>query len=148
MNRFIPMVLTALVGLLGAARSTDAQAAARADPCAFFSKKELESALGFSLGAGKPVARSASCEYSSAQGTITIRANHAVIPQDFAITKQVEGPKGSVGTSIGDDAFFTTKGIWVRKGSRMLIIQSGKELTPELRTALVSLGKLGASRLP
>jgi hypothetical protein len=76
-----------------------------------------------------------------------VRAS-AVIPQDFADTKQSEGPRANIGTSIGDDAFFFTKGIWVRKGSRLLVIQmSEKTLTPPLRSALVSLGKLGVQRL-
>jgi hypothetical protein len=149
MKRLLRIAGLALAALLAGVPSARAQAPVRGDPCTFFSKKELESALGFPLGPGKPGTRSSTCEYASAaQGTITIRANSAVIPQDFAISKKVEGPKGDVGTRIGDDAFFSTKGIWARKGSRMLIIQlGGKGLTPTLRTALVSLGKLGAARL-
>lgn len=138
------LALTAL--LVGSA--AHAQPPRHVDPCAVFSQAELASALGFSLSAGKPGSQSNSCEYSSpARGTITVRAS-AVIPQDFADTKQSEGPNSNIGTTIGDDAFFSTKGIWVRKGSRLLVIQtSDKALTPPLRAALVSLGKLGAPRL-
>ena len=123
--------------------------ATNADPCTFFSKAELESAFGVPYGPPKKGRNEPSCRfYNSNTGSVTVRAGEQVSAQDFdALREQIGAEAERVG-GIGESAYFWGPKLYVRNNGRQLVIYvSTDQLTPQLRTALTTLGKLGAQRL-
>ena len=123
--------------------------ATNADPCTFFSKAELESAFGVPYGPPKKGRNEPSCRfYNSNTGSVTVRAGEQVSARDFdALREQIGAEAERVG-GIGESAYFWGPKLYVRNNGRQLVIYvSTDQLTPQLRTALTTLGKLGAPRL-
>ena len=123
--------------------------ATNADPCSFFTKAELESAFGVPFAPPKKGRGEPSCRfYNSNTGSVTVRAGEAVSKSDFDALREQIGAEAEPVSGIGESAYFWGPKLYVRNSERQLIIYvSTDQLTPQLRTTLASLGKLGASRL-
>ena len=123
--------------------------ATNADPCTFFAKAELESAFGVPFGPPKKGRGEPSCRfYNSNTGSVTVRAGEAVSKADFDALRQQIGAEAEPVSGIGESAYFWGPKLYVLASGRQLIIYvSTDQLTPQLRTTLTSLGKLGAPRL-
>jgi hypothetical protein len=119
------------------------------DPCTFFSKAELESAVGYPLGPAKPVRGEPTCRFPNpTRGTVTVRAGDVVTPAQFDSLKLYTGPDIEPVSGIGDKALLWGARIYALEGNRQLMINLDKhELTPDVRAALTSLAKLGVTRL-
>ena len=117
------------------------------DPCTFFSKAEIESAFGFPFGPPKKTAQPACMFYSRNTGTISIRLGDPVTRAQFDSLPMALGTSAETVTGIGDTAFFYAGSLFVFKKGRQLIVHVSGELTPQVRKALITLGKLGAGRL-
>ena len=121
-----------------------------ADPCTFFSKAELESAFGVPFAppkkgrGGEPTCRF----YNSNTGTVTVRAGEAVTRPQFDSLRTMIGAEAEPVSGVGETAYLWGPKLYALANGRQLIINvSSDQLTPQLRTALTSLGKLGAPRL-
>lgn len=142
-------------GIAGGSSSIDVQPgvppviATNADPCTFFSKAELESAFGVPYGPPKKVRNEPSCRfYNSNTGSVTVRAGEQVSAQDFDALREQIGAEAERVSGIGESAYLWGPKLYVRNNGRQLVLYvSTGQLTPQLRTALTSLGKLGAPRL-
>ena len=123
--------------------------ATNADPCTFFTKAELESAFGVPFGPPKKGRGEPSCRfYNSNTGSVTVRAGEAVSKTDFDALRQQIGAEAEPVSGIGEGAYLWGPKLYVLGSGRQLIIYvSTDQLTPQLRTALTSLGMLGAPRL-
>ena len=123
--------------------------ASNVDPCTFFTKAELESAVGYPLGPAKPVRGEPTCRFPNpTRGTVTVRAGDLVTPAQFDSLKLYTGPDIEAVSGIGDKAFLWGARIYALSGSRQLMINLDKhELTPDVRATLTSLAKLGVTRL-
>ena len=123
--------------------------ASNVDPCTFFSKAELESACGVPYGPPKKGRDEPSCRfYNSNTGSVTVRAGEQVSQQDFDALREQIGAEAERVSGIGESAYFWGPKLYVRNNGRQLVIYvSTDQLTPQLRTALTTLGKLGAPRL-
>ena len=119
------------------------------DPCTFFTKAELESAVGYPLGPAKPGRGEPTCRFPNpTRGTVTVRAGDLVTPAQFDSLKLYTGPDIEAVSGIGDKALLWGARIYVLSGNRQLMVNLDKhELTPEVRAILMSLGKLGVPRL-
>lgn len=119
------------------------------DPCTFFTKAELESAVGYPLGPAKAVRGEPTCRFPNpTRGTVTVRAGDLVTPAQFDSLKLYTGPDIEPVSGIGDKAFLWGARIYVLSGNRQLMVNLDKhELTPDVRTTLTSLAKLGVTRL-
>jgi hypothetical protein len=121
-----------------------------ADPCTFFSKAELESAFGVLFAppkkgrGGEPTCRF----YNSITGTVTVRAGEAVTRPQFDSLRTMIGAEAEPVSGVGETAYLWGPKLYALNNGRQLIINvSTDQLTPQMRTALTSLGKLGAPRL-
>jgi len=123
--------------------------ATNVDPCTFFSKAELESALGVPFGPPKKGRNEPSCRfYNSTTGSVTVRAGEQVSATDFDALREQIGAEAERVSGIGESAYFWGPKLYVRNNGRQLVIYvSTDQLTPQLRTALTTLGRLGAPRL-
>ena len=119
------------------------------DPCTFFTKAELESAVGYPLGPAKPGRGEPTCRFPNpTRGTVTVRAGDLVTPAQFDSLKLYTGTDFEPVSGVGDKAFLWGARIYVLSGNRQLMVNLDKhDLTPEVRTTLTSLGKLGVPRL-
>ena len=119
------------------------------DPCTFFTKAELESAVGYPLGPAKPGRGEPTCRFPNpTRGTVTVRAGDLVTPAQFDSLKLYTGTDIEPVSGIGDKAFLWGARIYVLSGNRQLMVNLDKhDLTPEVRATLTSLGKLGVPRL-
>ena len=123
--------------------------ATNVDPCTIFSKAELESAFGVPYGPPKNGRNEPSCRfYNSTTGSVTVRAGEQVSARDFDALREQIGAEAESVSGIGESAYFWGPKLYVLSGGRQLVLYvSTDQLTPQLRTALTSLGKLGAPRL-
>jgi hypothetical protein len=123
--------------------------ATNADACTFFSKAELEAAFGVPFAPPKPGRNEPTCRfYNSNTGSVTVRAGEPISAQDFDALREEIGAEAETVNGIGEGAYLWGARIYVRNNGRQLMINvSTGQLTPQLRTALTSLGKLGAPRL-
>jgi hypothetical protein len=123
--------------------------ATNADPCTFFSKSELESAFGVPFGPPKQGRGEPTCRfYNSNTGSVTVRAGEQVSKADFEALRQEIGAEAEPVSGIGESAYLWGPKLYVLASGRQLVLYvSTDQLTPRLRTALTSLGKLGAPRL-
>ena len=119
------------------------------DPCTFFTKGELESAVGYPLGPAKRVRGEPTCRFPNpTRGTVTVRAGDLVTPAQFDSLKLYTGSDIEPVSGIGDKAFLWGARIYALAGNRQLMVNLDKhELTPDVRTALTALAKLGVTRL-
>jgi hypothetical protein len=119
------------------------------DPCTFFTKAELESAVGYPLGPAKPIRGEPTCRFPNpTRGTVTVRAGELVTPAQFDSLKLYTGPDIEPVSGVGDRAFLWGARIYVLSGNRQLMVNLDKhELTPDVRATLTSLAKLGVPRL-
>lgn len=149
------LVLGAVLLLSGsnASSAMDMQASAPAvtrqggDPCTFFSKAEIESAFGFPFGPPKKTAQPACMFYSQNTGTISIRIGNPVTRAQFDSLPMALGTSAEPVSGIGDTAFFYAGSLFVFNQGRQFIVHVSGEMTPKVRAALITLGKLGAGRL-
>ena len=123
--------------------------ATNVDPCTFFSKAELESAFGVPFAPPKKGRGEPSCRfYNSNTGSVTVRAGEQVSQRDFDALRDQIGAEAERVSGIGESAYFWGPKLYVRNNDRQLVIYvSTDQLTPQLRAALTTLGKLGAPRL-
>lgn len=121
-----------------------------ADPCTFFSKAELESAFGWPYG---PPKRSStmtgpSCMfYSVNTGTISVRFGAPGNRAQFDSLPAALGTSAERVSGIGESAFFYSGSLFVFNKGRQFIVGVSGEMTPQVRAALLKLGRLGAPRL-
>lgn len=123
--------------------------ATNVDPCTFFSKQELESAFGVPFAPPKKGRGEPSCRfYNSNTGSVTVRAGETVSNADFDALREQIGAEAERVSGIGESAYLWGPKLYVLNNGRQLIIYvSTDQLTPQLRSALTSLGRLGAPRL-
>ena len=123
--------------------------ATNADPCTFFSKAELESAFGVPFAPPKKGRNEPSCRfYNSTTGSVTVRVGEAVTRPQFDSLRTMIGAEVKPVSGVGDTAYLWGAKLYVlARGRQLIIYVSTDKLTPRLRTALISLGKLGALRL-
>lgn len=123
------------------------------DPCTFFTKAELESTFGATFRALRKGLDAPSCKSASATvGTVTWFAGEAVQRASFDSLRTMIGPEAEPVSGIGEAAYFWGPKLYVFNNGRQLVINVSAvvptgELTPQLRTSLTALGKLGATRL-
>ena len=119
------------------------------DPCTFFTKAELESVVGYPLGPAKQVRGEPTCRFPNpTRGTVTVRAGDLVTPAQFDSLELYTGSDIEPVSGIGDKAFLWGARIYALSNNRQLMVNLDKhELTPDVRTALTSLAKLGVARL-
>ena len=123
------------------------------DPCTFFSKAELESTFGATFRPLRKGLDAPSCKsYSGTIGTVTWYAGEQVARADFDALRETIGPDAEPVSGIGEAAYFWGPKLYVFNNGRQLVINVSAvvptgELTPQLRTSLTALGKLGAPRL-
>ena len=131
--------------------STGAQGTRRAvDPCTFFSKAEIESAFGHPYGPpkkGSTFLYDHCMFYSQNTGTISIAAGRAVTRPQFDSLRTALGEHAEPVSGVGQTAFLYNGKLYVLNNGRQLIVSLSGEMTPRWRAALITLGKLGASRL-
>jgi hypothetical protein len=120
-----------------------------ADPCTFFSKAEIEAAFGVPFAPPKKGRNEPNCRfYNSSTGSVTITAGVPSTRAQFDSTRMFIGPEVEPVSGIGETAYLWGTKLYVLNNGRLLIIYvSTDPLTPKIRTALTSLGKLGAPRL-
>ena len=123
--------------------------ASNVDACTIFSKAELESAFGVPFGPPKKGRGEPTCRfYNSTTGSVTVRAGEQVSTADFDALREQIGAEAERVSGIGESAYFWGPKLYVWSSGRQLVLYvSTDRLTPQLRTALTSLGKLGAPRL-
>ena len=123
--------------------------ASNVDACTFFSKSELESAFGVPFGPPKKGRGEPTCRfYNSTTGSVTVRAGEQVSTADFDALREQIGAEAERVSGIGESAYFWGPKLYVLSAGRQLVLYvSTDRLTPQLRTTLTSLGKLGAPRL-
>lgn len=133
----------------GAQPGSPAASTSNVDPCTFFTKAELESAVGYPLGPAKPVRGEPTCRFPNpTRGTVTVRAGDLVTPAQFDSLKLYTGPDIEPVSGVGDKAFLWGARIYALSGNRQLMVNLDKhELTPDVRATLTSLAKLGVPRL-
>ena len=118
------------------------------DPCTFFSKAEIESAFGLPYGPPKRSTTLPSCMFSTPSiGTFSVRFGEAVTRAQFDSLPAALGTSAERVSGIGETAFFWVGHLFVFNKGRQLIVSVSGEMTPRMRAALITLGKLGASRL-
>ena len=121
-----------------------------ADPCTFFSKAELESAFGWPYGPPKrgSTMTGPSCMfYSVNTGTISVRFGAPGNRAQFDSLPAALGTSAERVSGIGESAFFYSGSLFVFNKGRQFIVGVSGEMTPQVRTALLKLGRLGAPRL-
>ena len=121
-----------------------------ADPCTFFSKAELESAFGWPYGPPKrsSTMTGASCMfYSVNTGTISVRFGAPGNRAQFDSLPAALGTSAERVSGIGESAFFYSGSLFVFNKGRQFIVGVSGEMTPQVRAALLKLGRLGAPRL-
>ena len=121
-----------------------------ADPCTFFSKAELESAFGWPYGPRKrsSTMTGASCMfYSVNTGTISVRFGAPGNRAQFDSLPAALGTSAERVSGIGESAFFYSGSLFVFNKGRQFIVGVSGEMTPQVRAALLKLGRLGAPRL-
>ena len=127
--------------------------ATNVDPCTFFSKAELESTFGATFRTLRKGLDAPSCKSASATvGTVTWYAGEPVTRPSFDSLRTTIGPEAEPVSGIGEAAYFWGPKLYVFNNGRQLVINVSAvvptgELTPQLRTSLTALGKLGAARL-
>ena len=127
--------------------------ATNVDPCTFFSKVELESAFGATFRPPRKGLDAPSCKsYSATVGTVTWYAGEQIPRARFDSLYTLIGPEAEPLNGVGEAAYFWGPKLYVFNNGRQLVINVSAliptgELTPQLRTALTSLGRLGAPRL-
>jgi hypothetical protein len=123
--------------------------ASNVDACTLFSKSELESAFGVPFGPPKKGRGEPTCRfYNSTTGSVTVRAGEQVSTADFDALREQIGAEAERVSGIGESAYFWGPKLYVLNAGRQLVLYvSTDRLTPQLRTTLTSLGKLGAPRL-
>jgi hypothetical protein len=123
------------------------------DPCTFFSKAELESAFGDTFRRPRPGLDAPSCKVSGTRtGTVTWYAGEQIPRARFDSLYTLIGPDAEAVSGVGEAAYFWGPKLYVFANGRQLVINVSAlvptgELTPQIRTALTTLGKLGATRL-
>ena len=143
----------ALLGASNVSSAMDVRAGAipvtqrDADPCTFFSKAEFESAFGFPFGPPKKTAQPACMYYSQNTGTISVRFGVPVTRAQFDSLPMALGTSAEPVSGIGDTAFFYAGSLFVFNQGRQFIVHVSGEITPQIRAAVIKLGKLGAGRL-
>lgn len=119
------------------------------DPCALFTKAELEAAFGYPLQPGRLDASKQLCSYNGRNNeSITIAMDTAPVRPDEFLQSQsmLEGKPVS---GIGDAAFFFLSRLYIRVGSRSFTISAGEadEPSAKVKAALTSLGKAAVPRV-
>ena len=119
------------------------------DPCAFFTKAELEAAFGYPLQPGRLQNSGTQCGYNGRNNpsisihtdTVSMSAEDFVQAQEMLEGKPVSG--------IGDAAFFFLSRLYVRVGKRSFTISAGldEEPSPKVKAALTALGKAAVARM-
>jgi hypothetical protein len=143
------MITLAFAALLAQANGTGA-AAKDADPCTFFSKSEIESAFGLPFGPpkkGSTITGPMCMFYTPSIGTISIRFANAVTRAQFDSLPTMLGTIAEPVSGVGETAFFWGNRLFVFDKGRQFVVGVSGEMTPRLRTALITLGKLGVPRL-
>jgi hypothetical protein len=120
------------------------------DPCTFFSKAEIESAFGLPYGPPKKSSTISgpSCMfYNPNTGTVSVRVGEAVTHAQFDSLRTALGNNAEPVSGVGQTAFFWVGRLYVLNNGRQLVVSVSGEMTPKLRGALITLGRLGAARL-
>ena len=119
-----------------------------ADPCTFFSKREIEKAFGLPFGPPKKNTNGDLCMLSSPTiGTMSVRAGEAKTRAQFDSLPMMLGTQAERVAGIGQSAFFWGSHLCVLNNGHELVVSVSGEMTPQIRSALLTLGKLGAPRL-
>ena len=120
------------------------------DPCTFFSKREIEKAFGLPFGPPKKSSTMAGpmCMfYTPTIGTMSVRAGEAVGRAQFDSLPMMLGTHAERVSGLGESAFFWNSHLYVLNSGHQLVVSVSGEMTPQIRSALLALGKLGAPRL-
>ena len=132
------------------ATDSAASSAKPADPCTFITRDELQSALGYTLEPGVRTQGEPSCRFASSSGDTVIIAlpTANVTEADFNSWRQMAGASAEPVTGVGDAAYFWGPRLYVRVGAKTFTISiADKDLTPQLRAGLTTLGQTGAARI-
>ena len=132
------------------AADSAASSAKSADPCNFLTKDDLQSALGYTLEAGVQTQGEPSCRFvSSSDDTVTIALPTANVTEaDFNSWREMAGASAQPVTGVGDAAYFWGPRLYARVGVKTFTISiAARDLTPELRSGLTTLGQTGAARI-
>jgi hypothetical protein len=123
------------------------------DPCTVFRPDEVAKALD--RGPVEPANRvdDNECRFVWGRGTLSVSSMENVSPDDFEEFRQMLGVEATPAEGLGDSAYFWRDNrIYVRVKSRALTITVGQDQsnpvpTDRLRSALLTLGTIGAARL-
>jgi hypothetical protein len=121
------------------------------DPCTFFSKAEIEKAFGARFGPPKkkdnPFAGPMCLLPGTTTGAISIRAGEAVGRAQFDSLPMMLREHAERLSGLGESAFLYNTTLYVFNNGRQLVVSASGAMTPQLRAALLTLGRLGAPRL-
>jgi len=117
-------------------------------PCTLLTQDQLSTVVGMRFGAGSPIATTG-CSWSStgaAKVTVTVSMQSEKM---FAGAKSA--PNTTKVSGVGDDAFFSGvqgfTSLWVRKGSRMVMVRLYGLPANEAQPKVTTLAKAVVARL-
>jgi hypothetical protein len=121
-------------------------------PCSLLTQDQLTAAVGASVAAGSPIATTG-CSWTTKAPPRVVVTVSMQNEKMFAAVKSSTPPKTTKAEipGVGDDAVFTgTQGfssLWVKKGTKFLLVRIYGVPVPEAQTKLKTLAAQAVSKL-
>jgi phosphodiesterase/alkaline phosphatase D-like protein len=121
-------------------------------PCALLSRDQVSAAVGAGVGAGSPIAQTG-CTWTTTAPPNVIVTVSMQSEKMFAAVKASNPPKTTKTSvsGVGDEAIFTGvqgfSSLWVRKGTKFLLVRIYGVSVPEAQTKLKTLAANAVSKL-
>jgi len=121
-------------------------------PCALLTQNQVSTAVGASVGAGSPIANTG-CSWTATGARRVMVTVSMQSEKMFAAVKSSVPPKTTKTqvSGVGDEAIFTGvqnfSSLWVRKGTKFLLVRAYGLPVSEAETALKVLAASAVSKL-
>ena len=121
-------------------------------PCALLTQNQVSTAVGASVGAGSPIANTG-CSWTATGARRVMVTVSMQNEKMFAAVKSSTPPKTTKTSvsGVGDEAIFTGvqnfSSLWVRKGTKFLLVRTYGLPVNEAETALKTLAASAASKI-
>lgn len=121
-------------------------------PCALLTQTQVSSVVGATAGAGSPIANTG-CSWTTTGGPRIVVTVSLQSEKMFAAAKSSAPPKTTKTTisGVGDEAIFqgvqNFSSLWVRKGTKVLLVRIYGLPVSESETKLKALATSAVSRL-
>lgn len=142
------LLLTLFAASLGCAHVAYGETA----PCALLTQNQVSTVVGASVGAGSPIATTG-CSWQTTGATRVMVTVSMQSEKMFAAAKAsgVPGMTKTAVSGIGDEAVFTGvqnfSSLWVKKGSKVLLVRIYGLAVADAQTKLKTLGTSAVSKL-